>query len=83
MGKKKKEEDEDAKAMQALQAEEERQRKENEMAIMEHKKKLQEEAKTKAANPAESAIVNEVREFAEENPEIAAALIRSMMKEEK
>lgn len=81
--KKKKEEDEDAKAMQALQEEEARQRKENEMAIMEHKKKLQEEAKTKAANPAESAIVNEVREFAEENPEIAAALIRSMMKEEK
>ena len=80
---KKKAEDDDAKALQALQEEEERQRKENERAIAEHKKKLAEDAKSKASNPAESAIVNEVREFAEENPEIAAALIRSMMKEEK
>lgn len=80
---KKKAEDDDAKALQAMQEEEERQRKENERAILEHKKKLQDEAKNKAANPAENAIVNEVRDFAEENPEIAAALIRSMMKEEK
>ena len=81
--KKKKEEDEDEKARLAQMEEDEKQRRENERAIAEHKKKLQEEAKTKAANPAESAIVNEVRDFVEENPEIAAALIRSMMKEEK
>lgn len=80
---KKKAEDDDEKARLAQLAEDEKQRKENERAIQEHKKKLAEDAKSKAANPAESAIVNEVREFAEENPEIAAALIRSMMKEEK
>lgn len=79
----KKNADEDEKARQALLEEEERQRRENERAIAEHKKRLQDEAKNKAANPAENAIINEVRDFAEENPEVAAALIRSMMKEEK
>lgn len=80
---KKKAEDDDEKARLAQMAEDEKQRKENERAIAEHKKKLADEAKNKAANPAESAIVNDVRNFAEENPEVAAALIRSMMKEEK
>ena len=80
---KKKAEDDDEKAEKARLEEEEKLRKAEKQAIEEHKKKLAEDAKSKAANPAENAIVNEVRDFAEENPEIAAALIRSMMKEEK
>lgn len=79
---KKKHQDEDEKARQALLEEEEKRRRENERAIAEHKKRLQDEAKA-GTNPAENAIINEVRDFAEQNPEVAAALIRSMMKEEK
>lgn len=65
-----------------LEEEAERQRLETERAIQEHKKKLQDQA-LEGAKPEESAIVNDVRDFAEKNPEIAASLIRSMMKEEK
>lgn len=34
-------------------------------------------------NTKENAITNEIREFAKENPEITAALLRSLMREEK
>lgn len=34
-------------------------------------------------NAKENAITNEIREFAKENPEITAALLRSLMREEK
>lgn len=59
------------------------QRAEMDRAIEEHKKKIQDEAMSTVRKPEENAIAEEVRTFAEENPEITAALIRSMMKEEK
>ena len=43
---------------------------------------LQEEAKA-SANPKENAITQEIREFAERNPEITANLIRSLMREDR
>lgn len=45
----------------------------------EHKRQLQEAAKV---NQKEDAIVTEVREFAQENPEITAGLLRAWLKEE-
>lgn len=68
--------------LKAIEDAEEQQRMEMERAVAEHKKKLQDEALA-AAKPEENAIVNEVRDFAEANPEITASLIRSMMREEK
>lgn len=65
-----------------LEAAEEQRRIEMERAVAEHKKKLKDEALA-AHKPEENAIANEVREFADENPEITASLIRSMMREEK
>ena len=63
--------------------EEENQRKLNlEREIDEHKRMLQEEAKA-SANPKENAITQEIREFAERNPEITANLIRSLMREDR
>ncbi|MEA5010166.1 MAG: flagellar basal-body MS-ring/collar protein FliF [Angelakisella sp.] len=47
-----------------------------------HKKMLQESAQV-ASITKENAITNEIRTFAKQNPEITAALIRSMLKEEK
>lgn len=65
-----------------LQEEEERQRQLNlEKEIEDHKRQLQNEAMA-TAQTKENAITEEVRNFAKENPEIAAALLRSMMREE-
>ncbi len=50
--------------------------------IEEHKKKLQNEAMAQAATK-ESAITEDVRSFAHDNPEITAALLRSLLREEK
>lgn len=50
--------------------------------IEEHKKMLRDEAEANV-NAKENAITNEIREFAKENPEITAALLRSLMREEK
>lgn len=47
--------------------------------IEQHKQELLENAKV---NSKENAITNEIRAFANENPEITAALIRSMLKED-
>ena len=49
--------------------------------IEEHKKKLQNDAMAQAATK-ESAVAEEVREFAGENPEITAALLRSLLRED-
>lgn len=76
--KKKKQTAEELAAAQAA----EQQRLDVERAVAERKKKLQDEALANA-KPEENAIAEEVRNFAEENPEITAELIRSMMKEEK
>ena len=46
------------------------------------KKKLQNEALAQAVTK-ESAVTDEVREFAHENPELTASLLRSLMREEK
>ncbi len=48
--------------------------------IEQHKRDLVEQAQ--AANGKENAIANEIRQFAKENPEITANLIRSMLKED-
>lgn len=53
-----------------------------EREISEHKRMLQEEAQN-VADLKESAIAEEVREFAQRNPEITANLIRSLMKEDR
>lgn len=50
--------------------------------IEEHKRMLQNEAWA-SANPKEDAITQEVRDFARDNPEITAALLRSLLREEK
>lgn len=50
--------------------------------IEEHKKMLRDEAEANV-NAKENAITNEIREFAKENQEITAALLRSLMREEK
>jgi len=50
--------------------------------IEEHKRKLQNEALAQAATK-ESAVTEDVRGFAHDNPEITAALLRSLLREEK
>lgn len=50
--------------------------------IEEHKRMLQNEALA-ASNPKENAITEEIRNFAKENPEITASLLRSLLREEK
>ena len=50
--------------------------------IEEHKRQLQSEAMA-SSDEKENAITQEVRDFVKENPEITAALIRSMLREEK
>ena len=52
-----------------------------EKEIEEHKKMLQSEALANS-NQVESAITQEIRDFAKENPEITASLLRSMLKED-
>lgn len=52
-----------------------------EKEIEEHKRMLQSEALANS-NQVENAITQEIREFAKENPEITAALLRSMLKED-
>ncbi len=49
--------------------------------IEQHKKEILENAQAASQSP-ENVITNEVRQFAKENPEITANLIRSMLKEE-
>ena len=58
------------------------QRQQMEKEIAEHKLALQAEALANV-NVKEDAIVEEVRAFAEQNPEITANLVRSLLKEEK
>lgn len=50
--------------------------------IEEHKRMLQNEALANS-NPKEDAITEEIRNFAKENPEITASLLRSLLREEK
>ncbi|MDK2812908.1 MAG: flagellar M-ring protein FliF [Clostridiales bacterium] len=64
-------EEEEQERQQALQRE-----------IEEHKRQLQSEAMA-SSDEKENAITQEVREFVKDNPEITAALIRSMLREEK
>lgn len=72
-----------AAAALAEEAELENQRKRDlEKEISDHKRMLQDEAKS-AANLKESAITEEVRDFAARNPEITANLLRSLMREDK
>ena len=79
-GRKKRKADAEQRAMeQAALA----QRAEMDRAIEEHKKKIQDEAMATVRKPEENAIAEEVRNFAEENPEVTASLIRAMMREEK
>ena len=52
-----------------------------EKEIEEHKRMLQSEALANS-NQMENAITQEIRDFAKENPEITAALLRSMLKED-
>ena len=49
--------------------------------IDEHKRMLAEAAQANS-NPKDNAIADEVREFAKQNPEITATLIRSLLKED-
>ena len=76
---KRRKEEEARLAEEALEAQ---RRMEREKEISDHKKMLYEEAQA-SANPKEDAIKQEIREFAEHNPEITANLIRSLMKEER
>ena len=65
-----------------LEAAEIQRQQELDREIEEHKRMLQSEAMA-STNPKEDAITEEVREFASENPEITAALLRSLLREEK
>lgn len=67
---------------QLIQQAEEQKKRDLEREIAEHKRMLQEEAQANS-NTKENAITEEIREFAQSNPEITATLIRSMLKEEK
>lgn len=78
---KKKKAKEDAEAKKLLEEEEKKQQ-ELQKEIAEHKKKLQDEAMAQV-NSKESAVAADVREFAKENPEIAATLLRQILREEK
>ncbi|MEM1485252.1 flagellar basal-body MS-ring/collar protein FliF [Oscillospiraceae bacterium PP1C4] len=55
-------------------------RKNTQEEIEQHKKLLKETAQAKDSK--ENAITNEIRDFAKDNPEITASLIRSMLKED-
>ena len=80
--KKKQQEEEEAAAAAAELAESAVQTQEEiEREIEEHKRMLQNEALANS-NQKENAITQEIRDFAKENPEITAALLRSMLKEE-
>lgn len=80
--KKKQQEEEEAAAAAAELAQSAVQTQEEiEREIEEHKRMLQNEALANS-NQKENAITQEIREFAKENPEITAALLRSMLKEE-
>ena len=68
--------------LEQMEAEERQRQAELEREIEEHKRLLQSEAIAQA-NTKESAITEEVRDFAHENPEITASLLRSVMREEK
>ena len=72
---------EDAEAKKLLE-EEKKKKQELQKEIAEHKKKLQDEAMAQV-NTKESAVAADVREFAKENPEIAATLLRQILREEK
>ena len=65
-----------------LEAAELQRQQELDREIEEHKRMLQNEARA-SATPKEDAITEEVREFANSNPEITAALLRSLLREEK
>ena len=70
-------------AAEAAQAEAERQHQlELQKEIENHKKMLRDEAEA-STNAKENAITDEIRSFAEQNPAVAAALLRSIMREEK
>ena len=70
-------------AAEAAQAEAERQQQlELQKEIEDHKKMLRDEAEA-STNAKENAITDEIRSFAEQNPAVAAALLRSIMREEK
>lgn len=70
-----------AKKMKAVVEEEsENKIRDLQVEIEQHKRELLETAQ--ANNTKENAITNEVRQFAKENPEITATLIRSMLKED-
>ena len=71
----------DAEAQAAAEAERQKEL-DAQREIEEHKKMLRDEAEANV-NAKENAITNEIREFAKENPEITAALLRSLMREEK
>lgn len=75
LGRRKKKEDEDEEVAE-IATEEDIQRE-----IEEHKRMLQSEALANS-NPKESAITEEIRSFAQENPEITASLLRSLLREE-
>ncbi len=62
------------------QSELDEQRAQMEEEISQYKKQLSDAAKA-ATNPKEEAIVNEVRDFAKQNPEITANLLRAWLKE--
>lgn len=65
-----------------IEREELEKRRNIERGIEDHKRMLQDEAKS-ASNQIETAITEEVREFAVQNPELTASLIRSLMKEDR
>lgn len=67
--------------LEAQEAAEDQRRLELEKEIADHKRMLQEEAQA-SVNTKENAIAEEIRDFAEQNPEITATLIRSLLKEE-
>lgn len=78
--KKKKQTEEEEAALLQEQEEEQRQLA-LQREIEEHKRTLQNEAMAQATTK-ESAIADEVRDFAQHNPEITASLIRSLLREE-
>ena len=56
------------------------QRAQMEQEIAQYKKELSDAAMA-ATNPKDEAIINEVKEFAKQNPEVTANLLRSWLKE--
>ena len=72
----------EAAAAEAAAAAEQQRQLDAQREIEEHKKMLRDEAEANI-NAKEDAITDEIRNFAKENPEITAALLRSLMREEK